>query len=75
MMANLNLTLDEFILIAKYINFEDYKNVWKNESELKLIKPKQIMSAASIKNTTLRQIMLVASFKKLSTKLSAEAMK
>lgn len=45
----------------------------KNESEQKLIKAKQIMSAANFTNTTLTQIILAESFKKLSTKVSAEA--
>lgn len=74
-MTNLNLPLDKFMLIAKCINFNDNKNLLKNESDHKLIKPKQIMLAANFKNTALRQIMLVASFKNLSTKVCAEAMK
>ena len=45
----------------------------KNESEQKLIKAKQIMSAANFTNTTLTQIILAESFKKLSTKVPAEA--
>lgn len=45
----------------------------KNESEQKLIKAKQIMSAANFINTALTQIILAESFKKLLTKVSAEA--
>lgn len=52
-MANFNLTIDKLKLIAKHINFEDYKNMSKSKLEHLLFKTRQKRLAASFKNDKL----------------------